>query len=81
MPNKRGPIVIHDRVWIGPGVTILHNVTIGEGAVVAAGAVVTKNIPPFTLVGGIPAKVIAKRNGRNGVHQNFLLVNNAQTSL
>lgn len=62
MPNKRGPIVIHDRVWIGPGVTILHNVTIGEGAVVAAGAVVTKNIPPFTLVGGIPAKVIAKRN-------------------
>lgn len=52
MPNKYGPIVIKDRAWIGPGAIILHNVTIGEGAVVAAGAVVTKDVPPFTLVGG-----------------------------
>ena len=62
MPNKRGPINVEDRVWIGPGVIILHDVTIGAGAVVAAGAVVTKDVPPYTLVGGIPAKPIAKRN-------------------
>ena len=62
MPNKRGPIHVGERAWIGPGVIILHDVNIGEGAVVAAGAVVTKDVPPFTLVGGVPAKPIAKRN-------------------
>lgn len=62
VPGKRGPIIIRDKVWIGPNVTILHSVTIGEGAVVAAGAVVTKDVPPFSLVGGIPAKVIGTRN-------------------
>lgn len=61
MPNKRGPIKIGDRVWIGPNATILHSVTIGEGAVVAAGAVVTKDVEPYTLVGGIPAKKIGER--------------------
>lgn len=62
MPDKAGPITIGDRAWLGPNSIILHNVTIGEGAVVAAGAVVTKDVPPFTLVGGVPAKVIGKRN-------------------
>lgn len=61
MPGKRGPIKIKDRVWIGPGVTILHSVTIGEGAVVAAGAVVTKDVEPYALVAGIPAKKIGER--------------------
>lgn len=60
--GKRGPIRIGDRAWIGPNVIILHSVTIGEGAVVAAGAVVTKNVPPYTLVGGVPAKIIGERN-------------------
>jgi acetyltransferase-like isoleucine patch superfamily enzyme len=55
-------VIIHDRVWIGPNVIILHSVTIGEGAVVAAGAVVTKDVAPFTLVGGVPAKKIGNRN-------------------
>lgn len=54
-------VVIGNRVWIGPNVIILHSVTIGEGAVVGAGSVVTKDIPPFTVVGGIPAKEINKR--------------------
>lgn len=52
------PIVVGDGAWIGVSVTILGGVTIGEGAVVAAGAVVTKDVPPHTLVGGVPAKII-----------------------
>jgi len=53
---------IGDRVWIGPRVTILHSVTIGEGAVIGAGSIVTKDVEPFTIVAGIPAKPIGKRN-------------------
>lgn len=60
-PEHYGPVKICDRAWIGPNVIILHDVTIGEGAVVAAGAVVTKNVPPFTLYGGVPAKLIGQR--------------------
>ena len=47
-----GPVRIEDRAWIGPHTIILHDVTIGEGAVVAAGAVVTKDVPPYTVWGG-----------------------------
>lgn len=52
------PVIIEDGAWIGSGVTILPGVTIGKRAVVAAGAVVTKNVDPKTVVGGVPAKVI-----------------------
>jgi acetyltransferase-like isoleucine patch superfamily enzyme len=52
------PIVIRRNVWIGAGATILAGVTIGENSVVAAGAVVTKDVPPNTVVGGVPAKII-----------------------
>lgn len=55
---KIAPVRICNHVWIGARVTILPGVTIGNGAIVAAGAVVTKNVPPHCLVGGIPAKVI-----------------------
>lgn len=51
-------IDIKDKVWIGFDVKILKGVTIGEGAIVAAGSIVTKDVPPFTLVAGVPAKVI-----------------------
>ena len=54
------PIVIHDNVWIGMNSIILKGVTIGEGAVVAAGSVVTKDVAPMTLVGGNPARQIKK---------------------
>ena len=54
------PIVIEDNVWIGAQSTILQGVTIGYGSIVAAGAVVTKDVPPMTIVGGVPAKVIKK---------------------
>ncbi|WP_150557590.1 sugar O-acetyltransferase [Pandoraea bronchicola] len=52
------PIVIERNVWIAAGVTIIGGVTVGENAVVAAGSVVTKDVPPNTLVGGNPARVI-----------------------
>lgn len=52
------PVKICDNVWIGCGCIILKGVTIGEGAVVAAGSVVTKDVPPKTLVGGNPARII-----------------------
>ena len=55
------PVVIEDDVWIGLNATILLGVRIGRGAVVAAGAVVTRNVPAFTVVGGVPAKVIRAR--------------------
>jgi len=55
-------VQIDDRAWIGPNVIILHSVHIGEGAVVAAGSVVTKDVPSFAIVAGIPAKIIGKRN-------------------
>ncbi|KFF18280.1 acyltransferase [Flavobacterium hydatis] len=55
-------VQIDDRAWIGPNVIILHSVHIGEGAVVAAGSVVTKDVAPFAIVAGIPAKVIGDRN-------------------
>ena len=54
------PIKICDNVWIGSNVTILQGVTVGEWSVVAAGAVVTHDVEPFTVVGGIPAKFIRK---------------------
>ena len=55
------PIVIKDYVWLGVGCTILQGVTIGRGAVVAAGEVVTKEVGDYEIVGGIPAKKIGER--------------------
>jgi maltose O-acetyltransferase len=55
------PVTIGDYVFIGPRAIILAGVTIGEGAIVAAGAVVTKDVEPFTIVGGVPAKAIGER--------------------
>ena len=58
--NHYAPIKIGNHVWIGSNSTVLSGVTIGEWAVVAAGAVVTKDVPPYTMVGGVPAKIIKK---------------------
>jgi len=55
------PIVIGADVWIGANCIILAGVMIGEGSVIAAGSIVTKSIPPYTIVGGCPAKVIRSR--------------------
>jgi acetyltransferase-like isoleucine patch superfamily enzyme len=56
--NYPAPIVIGQNVWVGSNVTILQGVTIGDDAIIAAGAVVTKDVAPGTIVGGIPAKFI-----------------------
>ncbi len=62
-PDCRGnmipaPVKIGNKVWIGANVTILQGVTIGDSAIIAAGAVVNKNVPPRTIVGGVPAKIL-----------------------
>ena len=58
---SKGDIVIDDDVWIGYGATILSGVHIGQGAVIAAGAIVTKDVPPYAIVGGMPARIIKYR--------------------
>lgn len=55
-PTAHGPIVIENDAWIGTGVIVMPNVTIGEGAVVGAGSIVTESVPPYTVVVGRPAK-------------------------
>lgn len=58
---SKGDIIVSDDVWIGYGATILSGVYIGQGAVIAAGSVVSKNVPPYAIVGGIPARIIKYR--------------------
>ena len=62
-PKKRStlhpaPVVIGENVWIGSNATVVPGVTIGNGSIIAAGAVVTKNVPENVVVGGVPAKII-----------------------
>ena len=58
----RSPIVIEDDCWLASGSVILSGVRIGQGSIVAAGAVVTKDVPPYSIVGGVPAIVIDRRD-------------------
>ena len=59
--DNKGDIVVGSDVWIGYEAVILAGVTIGDGAIIAARAVVTRDVPPYTIVGGVPAKPIRKR--------------------
>ncbi len=61
-------ITIEDDCWLGSGVKVLDRVTIGHGSVIGAGSVVTKNIPPFSIAVGVPAKVIKSRNQKELVN-------------
>ena len=59
--DNKGDIVIGNDVWIGDEAVIMAGVTIGDGAIIGTRAVVTKDVPPYTIVGGVPAKTIRKR--------------------
>ena len=65
-------ITIEDDCWLGTGVKVLDGVTIGQGSVIGAGAVVTKNIPPYSVAVGIPARVIAQRDEKSMIQQKEL---------
>ena len=62
---SKGDIVLDDDVWIGCGAIILSGVKIGQGAIVAAGSVVTRNVPPYSIVAGNPARIIKYRFDEN----------------
>ena len=61
LPENDQPVTIEDGCWIGANVTILKGVTIGHDSVVAAGSVVTKSCEPYSIIGGVPAKLIRRR--------------------
>ncbi len=65
LDDTYGRVVIEDDVWIGGNTTILQGVTIHKGAVVGAGSVVTRNIPPYTIYVGVPAREVKKREIRD----------------
>lgn len=62
MVTSKGPVIIGSNVWFGDKATILPNVTIGDGAVIAANSVVTKDVPAYSVVAGNPAKIIKQVN-------------------
>ena len=62
------PVEIGDYVFVGPGVIILQGVKIGRGAVVAAGSVVTKDVEPYAIVGGVPARCLGRREENLSYH-------------
>jgi acetyltransferase-like isoleucine patch superfamily enzyme len=68
------PVIIEDDVWVGTGACILNGVTIHRGAIVAAGAVVTKDVPPYSIVAGVPAKVIKYRWGKDEINKHEEMV-------
>jgi galactoside O-acetyltransferase len=63
--TSRGDIIIEDDVWLGLNVCVMDGVTIGQGSIVGAGAVVTKDIPPYSIAGGVPARVIRARKAED----------------
>lgn len=66
--DNKGDIIIGNDVWIGYEAVIMAGVTIGDGAVIGTRAVVTKDVPPYTIVGGIPAKPIKKRFSQENIN-------------
>jgi acetyltransferase-like isoleucine patch superfamily enzyme len=62
-PEDDQDVIFEDDVWVGSGATILKGVRVGRGAIIAAGALVTKDVLPYTVVGGVPAKIISFRFG------------------
>lgn len=65
--NFQNPPIIGNDVWIGGNVLVMQGVKIGDGAILAAGAVVTKDVPPYAIVGGVPARILRKRFEENTI--------------
>lgn len=65
----KGKITVEDDVWLGENVTVLSGVKIGQGAIVAAGAVVTKDVPSYAIVGGVPARILKYRFSSELINQ------------
>ena len=74
LPENDADVVFEGDNWIGMNVTILKGVTIGFGSVIAAGSVVTKSIPPYSIAGGVPAKVIKKRFNEQTIEEHEKLL-------
>ena len=77
---SKGTVKVEDEVWIGTGAMIFSGVTIGKGAVIAAGSIVTKDVPPYAIVAGNPAKLIRYRFSQEIIDE-FLKVNLAEVNL
>jgi len=81
LPENDMPVLIEDDVWCGANVTILKGVTIGHGSVIAAGAVVTKSFPPYSIIGGVPAKLIRMRFSEEEIKKNDILLYGKEESI
>ncbi|MDJ0304947.1 DapH/DapD/GlmU-related protein [Dehalobacter sp.] len=73
-PEDDKDIIIEDDVWIGTNSVILKGIHVGRGSVIAAGSVVTKDVPPYTFVGGIPAKVLKMRFSEEQICEHHALL-------
>jgi acetyltransferase-like isoleucine patch superfamily enzyme len=74
LPENDQPVVIEDDVWAGAHVIILKGVTIGHGSIIAAGSVVTKSFPPYSIIGGVPARLIKMRFSEDQIRENDRLL-------
>jgi acetyltransferase-like isoleucine patch superfamily enzyme len=63
--TKPAPVIVEDDVWIGRNVVVMPGITLGKSSIIGTGAVVTKDVPPYAIVGGVPAKIIRYRNNNN----------------
>lgn len=63
--TSKGPIIVEDDVWIGHNVNIMSGVRIGQGSIIALGSIVTKDVEPYSIIGGVPAKLIKYRFNKN----------------
>lgn len=77
-PEDDQDVIIEDDVWIGSNATILKGVTIGRGSVIAAGSVVTKSFPPYSIIGGVPAKRIKERFSAEQINAHETALANGQ---
>lgn len=80
LPDNDLPVIIEDDVWIGTGVIILKGVKIGRGSIIAAGALVNKDIPPYSIAVGVPARIVHKRFSDIEIQKHENLINSKSIS-